>query len=283
MSSFILIDDIIDFTNELIYLIKQDWEKFKKFVKEYKKYVFWIVVLFITMQFTDLMSLGSSWERYCNKNSNIQKGGSNADVALAIAQKHYNTQTARAASIKAENNIRYAEKEKRITKREMEKNARANEKDKKKGGAGATAAPVATVTAPTTGTAPTDATAAAAAANAPAETAEQSKKRLKTEKKTAHKEDIRKKARQLLSTKSGSETKDIEKKLGWFKQFKANLGNGAGPVFGNLDRIFKYTEAMFVIITSLLIIVGVLSLPVLIFLIITYCVIKMMVGKFMIL
>ena len=225
MSSFILIDDIIDFTNELIYLIKQDWEKFKKFVKEYKKYVFWIVVLFITMQFTDLMSLGSSWERYCNKNginnnsngnSNIQKGGANAPAV-----------------------------------------------------------------APAPTASPTDAT--AAAANAPEETAEQSKKRLKTEKKTAHKEDIRKKARQLLSNKSGSETKDIEKKLGWFKKFKANLGNGAGPVFGNLDRIFKYTEAMFVIITSLLIIVGVLSLPVLIFLIITYCVIKMMVGKFMIL
>ena len=73
MSSFTLIDELVDFANELIYLIKQDWEKFKLFIKEYKKYVFWVVVLLITMQFTDLMSLGSSWDKYCSKNAELME------------------------------------------------------------------------------------------------------------------------------------------------------------------------------------------------------------------
>ena len=62
-----------------------------------------------------------------------------------------------------------------------------------------------------------------------------------------------------------------------------NLGTGAGPVFGNFERIFKYTEALFVIVTSLLIIIGVISLPVLIFIIVAYCVLKKLVKKFTVL
>ena len=212
MSIFTLIDELIDFTNELIELLKQDWEKFKVFVKEYKKYVFWIIVLLITMQFTDLMNLGTSWDRYCKKNginsnsndnniSNIQKGGDNT-APEKIPETELN---------------------------------------------------------------------------------EPIKKQTKKEKQKEKKEDIRQKARQLLDNQNGSESKDIDKKLSMFSKFKGNLGNGAGPVFGNIDRIFKYTETMFVILTSILIIFGVLSLPVLIFIVITYCVIKMMVGKFMIL
>lgn len=206
MSNFTLIDELIDFTNELIELLKQDWEKFKKFVKEYKTYLYWILVLFITMQFTDLMSLGSSWERYCKKNG-------------------------------------------------IDSNSK-NSNNMQKGG-GNNAAPE-------------------APPEAPVETKAEQKARL-----------YKKKVSQRSDEKAfGSESKDIEKKLGWFKQFKTqfstNIG-GAGPIFGNLDRIFKYTEAMFAIFTTILIIVGVLSLPVLIFLIITYCVIKLLVRKFMIL
>jgi hypothetical protein len=235
MSNFTLIDELVDFTNELIYLIKQDWEKFKIFVKEYKKYVFWIIVLLITMQFTDLMSLGSSWEKYCNKNgiSNNKNIDKNNDIDK---DKNNDIQSGGSASP-----------------------------------TGATATPP-----------PVDKRwAITRKLNSMADDRKAGLEKQKAEKKEKQK-DI--KGRALKKAFGpGSEAKDIEKKLGWFKQFKANIGNGAGPVFGNIDRIFKYTEAMFVILTSILIIVGVLSLPVLIFLIITYCVIKMMVGKFMIL
>ena len=46
------------------------------------------------------------------------------------------------------------------------------------------------------------------------------------------------------------------------------------PVFGNLDKIFNMTQGMFALVMFILIIVGVLSLPVIIFIIITYCIIK---------
>lgn len=193
MSSFILIDELFDFTNELIELMKEDWKKFKIFIKEYKKYMFWILVLFITMQFTDLMSLGTSWERYCKKN----------DINTTDSKNiKYNTIDNKNIDNK---NIKYN-----------------NIKKIQTGGAGAS-----------------------------------------------------------------SESKDIARKIGWFKQFKGqmtgNLGTGAGPVFGNFERIFKYTEALFVIVTSLLIIIGVISLPVLIFIIVAYCVLKKLVKKFTVL
>ena len=195
MSNFTLIDELVDFTNELIYLIKQDWEKFKIFVKEYKKYVFWIIVLLITMQFTDLMSLGSSWEKYCNKNgisnnnNNKKNIDKNNDIQSGGAPPPVDTRwaiTRKLNSMKADRDAFLA-------------------------------------------------------------------------KQKAENEEKRKDIKGWALKKAfgpGSETKDIEKKLGWFKQFKANIGNGAGPVFGNVDRIFKYTEAMFVILTSILIIVG---------------------------
>ena len=259
MSSFTLIEDLIDFTNELIYLIKQDWEKFKIFVKEYKKYVFWIIVLLITMQFTDLMSLGSSWEKYCKKNGinsngnsvsndNMQKGGGDAAASAAVTA----TSTTVEAPLSATDSA--ADKAKLKQYKTDAKTAKKKAKTE--------------------------------ASQDKAYAKKLNKNMMQNaynDNKSAKKDDIKKKAKQLLANESGSESKDIDKKLSWFKNFKANLGNGAGPVFGNIDRILKYTEAMFVILTSILIVVGVLSLPVLIFLIITYCVIKMMVGKFMIL
>ena len=71
-----LLDEIIEFTIELTELIQQDWEKTKKFIKEHKKYFFWLITLAITMQMTDIMSLGESWNNYCKLNK-IQNGGSN--------------------------------------------------------------------------------------------------------------------------------------------------------------------------------------------------------------
>jgi hypothetical protein len=258
MSSFTLIEDLIDFTNELIYLIKQDWEKFKIFVKEYKKYVFWIIVLLITMQFTDLMSIGSSWEKYCKQNGinsngnsvsndNIQKGGSSAiTAAIADAAAPVEASLSATDSAAAKAKLKQEKTDAKTAKKTAKKEASQEKAYAKK-------------------------------------LNKNMMRNAYNDNKSAKKDDIKKKAKQLLANESGSESKDIDKKLSWFKNFKANLGNGAGPVFGNIDRILKYTEAMFVILTSILIVVGVLSLPVLIFLIITYCVIKMMVGKFMIL
>ena len=55
------------------------------------------------------------------------------------------------------------------------------------------------------------------------------------------------------------------------------------PVFGNLDKIFNMTQGMFALVMFILVIVGVLSLPVIIFIIITYCIIKNLCSRLAIL
>ena len=69
------------------------------------------------------------------------------------------------------------------------------------------------------------------------------------------------------------------------KKFQSTLSPGAlgGPLFGKLDLIFDSVKDVFYIVAILLTIAGVLSLPVLVFLIITYYVFKTMISKFIIL
>jgi hypothetical protein len=69
------------------------------------------------------------------------------------------------------------------------------------------------------------------------------------------------------------------------KKFQSTLSSGAlgGPLFGRMDLIFDSVKNIFYIIAIILTVVGVLSLPVLVFLIITYYVFKTMISKFIIL
>ena len=212
-----LIDDIIEVTDELIILMKQDWENFKKFIKEYKTYIYWIVVLVITMQFTDLMSLGASWDRICKKNAIKQSGGGGNTGATAA-------------------------------------------------GTGETKAGTAANTGTKTG---------APAAEAPAATGETKAGRT-----------FDKKLINQFASKS-PESKDVEQKLGFFKRMKAYVSAPttgkyglAGPVFGSFDRITTYLQGLISIFTLVLVILGIVSIPVFIFLVITYTVFKVLVTKF---
>ena len=56
-----------------------------------------------------------------------------------------------------------------------------------------------------------------------------------------------------------------------------------GPVFGNMEKIFDSVKTIFYIIFIILAIAGILSIPVLLFMVITYLVFKAMVGKFFVL
>ena len=290
MSSFTLIDELVDFANELIYLIKQDWEKFKLFIKEYKKYVFWVVVLLITMQFTDLMSLGSSWDKYCSKTgiqTGIQTGGGGeAYVPQSEKGKQKQIYTeAKAAQKKATKEAKATKKDKSTEGRRKHKEATEaadtakQAKRSAKEGLGKRAVQG------------VDGKKIKTKAYIPkGETKEQTATRLADQMKNSTHDKQQKKIIQqamqqkamVLSGSSGSETSKIDKSVKWFKSLKPGAV-GSSPVFGNLDRIFAYTSAMFSIIIGFFVILGILSLPVLIFLIITYCVIKMLVGHFLIL
>lgn len=299
MSSFTLIDDLVDFTNELIELMKQDWKKFKIFIKEYKKYLFWIIVLLITMQFTDLMSLGSSWERYCNKtgNNNIQIGGSSFVPSDSEVYKKSNLKSlasleSKAAKAEKKAAIKAAAgpQSAKYIKNAAKSQVKAQELRKKADQAQASLTPITstpegqkklTKRAAKKAAAATQATADATKATEAADKAALPEGQHKAQRAMQKRHMARSLA---FGASSGSETKNVERQLGWFKSFKnrfsANVGSGAGPVFGNFDRIFQYTESLFIVVTSILLIVGVISLPVIIFLIITYCVLKTMVGKF---
>ena len=224
MIEFDLFENLIDFIDELYLLLKEDWIKFKLFVKENKNYVLWLFIALITLQFTDIMNLGSSWNRYCKKN-NIQNGGGNGSVNIS----------------------KTSEPEKPKTPEEQAKADKKEKKDKLVG--------------------------------------EEKQKILdKSAAKKAEKE-----AKKAESTDGGPDGEDsvkgVEKKLGLFNKITGKIKNSAGqhgfagPVLGNLEGVFGAVGGMFTFAAAILIFVGILSLPVLIFLILTYCVIKMMVGK----
>ena len=173
-----LFEELSEFTDELVILLKEDWEKTKKFVREHKKYFFWLCALFIGAQFTDIMTLGKSWDAYCKKNG-IQKGGEGDPVATDASTDAKATAEAKAA---------------------LKSQRTSSKKEGKKG--------------------------------------------------------IRKNMAQSLRR---------------------------NPVFGNMNHIFSATTSMFSLALFLLAIVGILSLPVIIFIIITYCVIKSLLNRLAIL
>ena len=230
MIEFEFFDNLIDFIKELYELLKEDWVKFNLFIKENKKNVIWCLIAFITLQFTDVMSLGSSWDKYCKKN-NIQRGGSGTATTA--------TSTASASATPA--------------------------------------TPATPATTPDT-----------------ADTAEpaMTKKQKEEEKEVKQKADDKAAKKNLLDKKEAKKTaegedsvKSVDKKLGFFNKLKGQVQKSAGqhgmagPVLGNLDGIFGAVGGMFTFAAVILIFFGILSLPVLIFLVITYCIVKKIVGK----
>ena len=181
-----LFEELAEFTDELVLLLKQDWEKTKKFIREHKNYFLWLVALFIGAQFTDIITLGQSWDNYCKKNG-IQNGG--VLTAADVNQK----------MLGLTNQLKQADAEAKTKEEET-------------------------------------------------------------------------------NTKEG-------KKDSMFKKGRKNIAKSLknNPVFGNLNYIFSMTTSMFSLALVLLAIVGILSLPVILFIIITYCVIKSLLNKLAIL
>ena len=169
-------DEITSFTIELGELLKEDWKNFKIFIKKNKNYCLWILILFITLQFTDLLNLGASWNRYCSKNDinkiHVQSGGEGGPIEVSNESK-------------------------------MEKEQKKAEKQKKKD-------------------------------------------EIKANK---------------LATKQG---------------MRMGRGTGMGP---GINRVFSMVSGMFVIISFILVVVGIISLPIIIFIVITYTILKYMVSN----
>jgi len=226
-----IIDELFEFAEELTLLIKQDWEKSKQFIKKHKTYFFWILALFVSMQFTDILSLGKSWDIYCKKH-NIQSGGGNSNAPPPLPPPRVN----RSSKPKGDDGESSKGADGESSKGADGESSKGADGESSKGADGAKQGEEASK-----GT--------GAGAGGPTATGQPQRMRTRSQGLMGQSRIGRSQSR-------------------FARTMRRN------PVFGNLDKIFNMTQGMFALVMFILIIVGVLSLPVIIFIIITYCIIK---------
>lgn len=73
----------------ILEMVEDDWVTFKTFIREKRKYIFWIIVFFITISFVDVLSLGDSWENACK--GGIMKGGDGGNAPTSTKNAASNT------------------------------------------------------------------------------------------------------------------------------------------------------------------------------------------------
>jgi hypothetical protein len=240
-------DELKEFFNELWDLLYIDMKNSYLFITENKNYFICTVILAILLQFTNISNLGTSFEKYCRKELNItQSGGDNEpfDYRTLKQQQRKAAAYAKADKRKAAENAKPDSAKYTKSKMQSKKAYDAEAKQKKK----------------------------------------QAKEGKAAEKQQAA-------AQGAASGAAPDESKENQKRISFFEKLKGKMGQGSwggqysllGPVFGNMDRIMESVKTIFYIITVLLAIVGIISIPVLIFLIITYMIIKALLGKFVIL
>ena len=87
----------------------------------------------------------------------------------------------------------------------------------------------------------------------------------------------------IMGKPGESELQQNEKRLGFFQNLKAKFSAGgdwagkyglAGPVFSNFEKIWDNVKYVFYILFIILVIAGVLSIPALGYMVLTYCIIK---------
>jgi hypothetical protein len=248
-----LLDEFKDFLVELWDMIKQDFRNSINFISSNRDFFTTAALLAILLQVSSVSNLGASFEKYC-RGREMRGGGNNEPKTLGFQE----VQAAK-AQVKAQEKADEA-KAKREAK--IEKKAKKLVKEKK------FKEPDAQATATQKQKAKED-----AAALKKGESAAISQ--YKANKATVREQDKLAKANQeRISFFEGIKQK-----------FQSTLSPGAlgGPLFGKLDLIFDSVKDVFYIIAVILTIAGVLSLPVLVFLIITYYVFKTMLSKFIIL
>jgi hypothetical protein len=272
------LDEFKEFIVELWDMLKQDFRNSINFISSNKSFFTTAALLAILLQVSSLSNLGASFEKYCG--SRDMRGGMRGGGEEPVILSFQDVQKAKLQE-KADKKAQAAKKAKqaKIQKKVVkESGALANkmmEADRKAG--------------------PSENGSVKTKEQYQAEAENAIKKREKGKEDAAA---LKKgKAASIADYKTGvDEARDQEKMMkanqerisffeGIKKKFQSTLSSGAlgGPLFGRMDLIFDSVKNIFYIITIILTIVGVLSLPVLVFLIITYYVFKTMISKFIIL
>lgn len=252
------IDDFCEFVDELVELMQEDWERVKKFIKEYKNYVFWFIVLSITMQITDIGTLGRYVDKMCNmERKNVKKiGGGTGDSPngpppppppppMVIPSKPQGNlfQNIKSSKGVKPSTVAAFEKGKQLGQQQGQQQAQQ--------------------------------------AKSKEELALQQQQQTKNEIKDLE-----------SSMGKDDELKKTEKQLSFFQRMKQKVSGvdpqgkriGAlGPLFGGMEKAMDYMKNIMAVLTFILTAIGIISLPVFIFLIITYFVIKTIASKLFIL
>lgn len=269
-----LLDEFKDFLIELWDLIKQDFRNSMLFISSNRSFFTTAALLAILLQVSSITNLGASFEKYCG--SREMRGGGGAEPQVLSYQEYKQGKSQEKSERKAEAQKvkREAKIQKNIDKKASALADKMMNENRKKG-----------------------------PSNDGVKTPEQYKAEAEFEltKQAKAKEDKaakrQSKAASIVDYKAGVDEareqdqlmKANKERISFFegikKKFQSTMSPGAlgGPLFGRLDLIFDSVKNIFYIIAIILTIVGVLSLPVLVFLIITYYVFKTMLSKFIIL
>jgi len=249
-----------EFCIELLELLKIDIHNSYLFLIENKNYLVCAIILAILLQFANINNLGTSFEKFCNKNL---KGGGGEEAetyrdlkAEERAEKKEAKKQKQAEQLEIKKQAYLKKKENSAKKKKLKGEDKKKYMDEK-----------------------------AKMFDLKAIDGSDLHKSKESSKK-AYDADAKEQKRQ------DNESKANEKRISFFENLKNKFGKGSnlggeygalGPVFGNMEKIMDSVKTVFFIVTVILTIAGILSIPVLIFLIITYMVFKTMVGKFLIL
>lgn len=247
-------EELNEFFTELGDLIMEDFRNSAKFISSNRNYFATAAILAVLLQFSSIGNLGASFDKYCDKHlSGMQHGGGNDAVTFQQIQESKAAETRqKKADTKASNKI--AKIDKKIDKATKGIND-SNQK--------------------------------AAIAQDITQKAQDKKQKKMLE--SARKESVKAyEGKESERHEQDQEMKANKERLSFFEGIKKKMkslspGQMGGPVFGNLDVIFSSVKDIFYIVMIILTVAGVLSLPVLVFLIFTYMVFKVMISKFVVL
>tara|TARA_B100000575_G_scaffold58536_4_gene44253 strand:- start:3936 stop:4628 length:693 start_codon:yes stop_codon:yes gene_type:complete len=216
--------------------LEDDFKKFKKFIKEKKNYIFWIIVMFITIQFTDVLSLGASWDEMVKQNPYLKKNGTVLRGGRPFrSQEHTDfLQAKRSFEAKYKGNLNNNPREKKELKKKRDASISAAKKKR------------------------------------------DADKKARKEAKTKEAQGSFKEAQDRQAIRDAKK-KDKKKTPGIGKSFQSfREGGPMVKIFGNMFNMFRASLAIFAILLAL---AGAASIPVILFLVLTYKILEFLAGK----
>lgn len=123
----------------ILELLKDDYHRIINFLNEKRKYIFWIIVLFITLSTTDVLSLGAAWDNISNQNPQFKlrqmSGGGDGEDGGNTSSNSDSKTNATETKESEDSQVKFKKKskqEKKQEKKEQKEQKKQEKQDKKK-------------------------------------------------------------------------------------------------------------------------------------------------------